>query len=288
VPPLTAAAREALAAALRAARFEVIPLGGVEARAGHLPRGTKVTVTCSPARGIEATLRHAELLAQGGLRVVPHISARLVRDTAHLRDILQRVDALGVRDLFVIGGDAKAAVGAFDSALALLRAMAELGHACEEIGVAAYPEQHPLIDEAALRRALAAKQRYATYMVTQICFDAQTITRWLAQMRGQGIVLPAYVGLPGVVEAAHLLRISLKIGVGTSLRFLSRNAGMATALLRGNYRPTALLDDLAPSFGDAALGLRGLHINTFNRVENALRWRQEMLDHLDILLYSVQ
>src|SRR3989440_12095548 len=88
--------KAALARALAHPRFEVVPLPGVEEQARHLPRGAEVTVTCSPTRGIDRTLRRAEQLAGQGLQVVPHISARLVVDTAHLKDIVQRLDVLGL------------------------------------------------------------------------------------------------------------------------------------------------------------------------------------------------
>lgn len=275
---MTVACKEALVEALAHPRFEVIPIKGAEEQAGHLPHGAKVTVTCSPARGIEHTLWHAEQLARQGLRVVPHISARLVADRAHLRDILRRLAALNLREIFVVGGDAKQPVGSFSSALDLLRAMTDLGHNLDQVGVTAYPEHHPFIDDATLRRVLADKQQFATYMVTQICFDPDVITQWLAGARQQGITMPVYIGVPGVVDRAHLLRISMKIGVGTSARFLSKHAGLAAKLLMpGSYRPTELVERLAPYFGDTRYNIQGLHINTFNQVESSEKWRQEMM-----------
>ncbi|HWI45273.1 MAG TPA: hypothetical protein VNT12_03800, partial [Rubrobacter sp.] len=50
--------RDALAEALRRPRYEVIPLGGVEkAIVEHVPNSIKLTVTASPKKGIEETLR---------------------------------------------------------------------------------------------------------------------------------------------------------------------------------------------------------------------------------------
>lgn len=274
-------ANAALIEAWAAPRFEVIPLAGVEEQAGYLPRGRTVTVTCSPARGIEYTLAHVERLSELRLRVVPHLSARLVSGEAQLREILRRLEGLGLREVFVVGGDAHEPRGPYPGALDLLRAMAENEHSLNEIGVAAYPERHPLIDDATLWQALASKQPYATYMVTQICFDAPTIIRWLEAARGQGITLPVYIGIPGVVDSARLLRVAMKIGVGDSMRFLSKHVGVAARLLRpGHYRPDELVAGLAPYFGDPAYGLRGLHVNTFNQVERTEQWRRQMLHRL--------
>jgi methylenetetrahydrofolate reductase (NADPH) len=205
----------------------------------------------------------------------------LIGDEEELRAVVRRLDSLGVREIFVIGGDAKEPRGPYACALDLLRALARLPSRFESIGVAAYPEHHPLVGDETMLHALLEKQAHAGYMVTQICFDPTTITDWLREARQRGIKLPVYVGVPGALDTAKLLRISMKIGVGESVRFLSKQAGLATRLasLRG-YRPDRLLEALAPSFTDPVLDIRGLHLNTFNQVEGTERWRQEMLRRL--------
>ena len=86
-------------------RYEVFPAGGVEdAVAQWIPAGMTVTVTASPTKGLDATLGLTERLAGLGYHVVPHVSARLVRDGAHLADIVARLTACGVDDVFVPGG----------------------------------------------------------------------------------------------------------------------------------------------------------------------------------------
>ncbi len=227
---------ESLVGALAHPRFKVIPVKGVEDQVRHLPPGATVTVTCSPVRGIEHTLQCAERLAERGLRVVPHISARLVVDEAHLRGIVRRLAALGLREIFVVGGDVKEPTGSFTGAVELLQALADLDHNLAEIGVTAYPERHPFIDHPTLRRALADKQRFATYMVTQICFDPDVIAQWLADVRREGIGSPVYIGLPGVIDRTKLLGISMKIGVGDSARFVFKHMTWR----RGSSCPAAI------------------------------------------------
>ena len=150
--------KETLGEVLARPRYEVFPAKGAEEElAGYLPKEAKVTVTCSPTRGIDNTLLLAERLVERGLQVVPHISARLVADEAHLEEIVQRLDDLDVKEIFVIGGDAKEPVGPFSGAFELLCAMADMGHDFEHIGIAGYPEGHPVIDDDTLRRALRDK-----------------------------------------------------------------------------------------------------------------------------------
>ncbi len=92
---------------LQSPRYEVFPAASIEqAVVDWVPRELTVTVTASPAKGLAATLDLTERLAGHGYRVVPHLSARLVRDDAHLADIVARLTGCGVDDVFVPAGDA--------------------------------------------------------------------------------------------------------------------------------------------------------------------------------------
>ena len=273
------ARNEALVEALAQPRFELIPMEGAIERAALLPEGAKVTVTCSPTRGIESTLLLGETLLERGFRIVPHIAARLVADRAHLDEIVRRLDDLGVREIFVIGGDAKKPVGPFSSAVELLSAMADSGHDFEHVGIGGYPETHPNIDDETLRQTLLDKRPFATYIVSQMCFDPDAILNWVADIRRRGIGLPVYIGLPGVVERKKLLQISLKIGVGDSARFLTKHTQVLTRFLKpGGYSPDELVKNLAPFVEDQDYNLAGFHIYTFNQVESTEEWRRQVLD----------
>jgi len=275
---MSEATNEALVEALAQPRFELIPMEGAIEWAAHLPEGAKVTVTCSPTQGIESTLLFGEELLARGFRIVPHIAARLVADRAHLEEIVRRLDDLGVREVFVIGGDAKKPVGPFSGAFELLSAMADSGHDFEHVGVGGYPEGHPIIDDGTLRRALLDKRPFATYVVSQMCFDPGAILDWVADIRQQGIGLPVYIGLPGVVERKKLLQISLKIGVGDSARFLTKHTNLVKRFLKpGGYSPDELVKELAPYVGDQDYKIAGFHIYTFNQVENTEKWRRRIL-----------
>ena len=259
-------------------RYEIVPVGGARGQIAHLPAGAEVSVTCSPTLGIGSTLELAEELHGRGFRVVPHLAARLIEGEDHLREVLRRLEGGGLRDVFVVGGDSKSPAGPFASGLELLEAMARLGSGIARVGVPAYPEGHPLVSKGELMRALLAKQPFASYAVTQICFDPGTILAWLSEARASGIDLPVYAGVPGVVDRRKLLRISLRIGLGDSARFLRKQTGLAARLLspRG-YSPDALIEGLYPYVGDPEYGLRGFHINTFNHVKETEEWRRRML-----------
>jgi methylenetetrahydrofolate reductase (NADPH) len=274
--------RRALGSALSSACLEIIPLKGIEKKIDFIPAGTEVAITCSPDKGIPATLDLTRQLAGRGFELVPHVAARMVEDEQHLRDILVQMAELEIDRLFVVGGDAEQPVGCFDSSLQLLEAMEGIDHGIEKIGVGAYPEGHPLIDQASLFRFLQEKQSFASYMVTQMCFDPVVIVSWLRTMRCEGIELPALIGVPGVADRLKLFRIALKIGVGQSARFLKSNLKLVGKMVTpGRYRPDELLIDLAPSMDDADIGIAGVHIYTFNQLETTEEWRMGMITSLE-------
>lgn len=251
-------------------RFEILPLPEAAEEALSLPADGTVTVTCSPSRGLEATLALTEELAAAGWPTVPHLAARQIHDEVALKDVVRRLEAAGVSEVFVVGGDLPSPVGDFDSGLALLEALAELGADFDRVGVPAYPEGHPHMDEATILAVLRAKQPYADYLVTQLSFDPAAIVGWLRTARRAGVSLPAYVGLPGVVDRVRLARIAVRIGVGDSVRFLTRHRGLGRRLGRRTL-PDELVGGLAAQLvpDDHVVGV---HLYTFNRVGPTAAW----------------
>ena len=258
---------------LVAPRFEVIPVSGVEERVSELAPGSTVTITASPHHGIERTLEASERLQALGYRVVPHLAARMVGGAAHLEEIVERLRAANIREAFVIGGDASPSPGAFNAAGDLLEALASRPHSLVRIGVAGYPEGHPSVSPARLLEALRRKQPTADYIVTQICFDAEALLRWIDTIREAGIDLPVVVGLPGVVERRKLAEISLKTGVGASLRYLTRHGREVATLARTRrYDPSGLAFAVAAHLDDPGVRIEGVHLFTFNRIEASQAW----------------
>jgi methylenetetrahydrofolate reductase (NADPH) len=280
---LSDAQAAALARLLQAPTFELIPLRNAIDQAARLPAGATVSVTASPAKGIEATIALCEDLQRHGFRAVPHVSARMIRDRAHLVDLIAWLEGAGVDRAFVVGGDAKEP-GAYPDGLALLREMAEIGHPLGEIGIPGYPQGHPFIADGPLLAALRAKAPFATYVTTQLCFDPGAIGRWVAERRAEGIVLPVHLGVPGVAEPQKLLAIAARIGVADTHRFLVKNVRFVTRLVRsgGFYRPDGLLESVAPLVADPAAQVVDLHLYTFNAVEATEGWRRAYRERLRV------
>jgi methylenetetrahydrofolate reductase (NADPH) len=271
-------AQEKLAGLLRRPRYEVLPLPGIEDElVQHVPTDVKVTVTSSPRRGLEATLRLAEEVSRRGFAVVPHIAARLVADEEHLGEIVDRLAEIGIREIFVIAGDLQAPAGKFAGAYDLLVAIADLEHGFDEIGISGYPESHPFISDETTIQTMFDKAPHASYIVSQLCLDPAVITWWIGAVRERGVALPIYIGIPGVTGRRKLLRIATKIGVGESAQFLKKRGGVMTRLLlRGSVGPAYLVEGLGPDLEKIA----GFHVYTFNQLRETERWRLKALERL--------
>jgi len=270
-----------LAELLAHPRYEVIPLAGAEeAVLEHVPTEVKVTVTTSPRKGLEPTLDLVEKVAAHGYTVVPHLAARHVRDTGHLAELVERLRATGATDVLVLAGDAEEPAGEFDGSLPLLQALAELGQPFQDVGITGYPESHAFISDGATIKSMFAKEEFATYIVSQICFDPKVTAAWVAAVWQRGTHLPIHIGLPGPVPRSKLLRVSARIGVGDSLRFLRTHRGWLGRTFRGAFDPGPLVEGLEQSLDRPRPNVAGFHLFTFNDLERTEGWRQRELGRL--------
>jgi methylenetetrahydrofolate reductase (NADPH) len=274
--------RQGLIAFLRAPRYEVLPTEDAEGLVvAHVPREVTVTITASPRRGIDATIALAERLTGQGYQVVPHVSARLIRHQAHLDDVLARVAALGRSEVFIVAGDAKEPAGDFPDSVSLLAAINAQPHGLHAIGVSGYPERHSFIEDDLTIQAMWDKRRFATYIVSNLCFDPRIVKKWVARVRRRGVELPIHVGLAGVADPAKLLRVSTRIGVADSARFLRGHSNWFMRMMQpGGYDPERFAMGLLPDLAAPERKVAGLHFFTFNEIEATERWRQEALARL--------
>tara|TARA_B100001559_G_scaffold283096_1_gene257574 strand:+ start:3175 stop:4032 length:858 start_codon:yes stop_codon:yes gene_type:complete len=267
---------------LQKSYMEIIPVPGIEDKLDSLPSDMYLAVTCSPTKGVDETLELSEKLIERGFKVTPHIASKCVSGEKHLETIIKKLDELGIESIFVPGGDRPEPMGDFNNALDLLKALKKLGHNLNKIGMAAHPEGHPDVSDEILMEALEEKKDLADFIVTQMCFDAEILNDWMNQIQKKGIELPVWVGLPGVIERGRLLKTSLRIGVGDSLRFLRKKSQVATELMKSSiYNPDDLVRDITEQIDINDSKLAGYHIYCFNQIETTEKWRTERISALN-------
>ncbi|ELZ32571.1 5,10-methylenetetrahydrofolate reductase [Halogeometricum pallidum JCM 14848] len=264
-------------------RFELMPFESFDEEITHLPEGATIAITTSPQLGIDRTVEKTEMAVERGYEAVPHVAARYVEDQEHLEEIARRLTEAGVTDIFVPGGDREEPAGEFESAYDLLTALDRTEYEFEEVGITGYPEGHAFLDDETLWESMARKEPYATYIVTQLCYDPETVLEWISEVRDRGVDLPVAVGIPGVMKYKRLLEISQKVGVGDSIQFLKKTTGIFGFIRqligsRGTYKPDKLIDGLAPYVPNEAYNIRGVHIYAFNQTADLESWRLERLE----------
>jgi len=265
-----------------AMRYELIPLKSLDQAVADLPPGAPVSVTCSPAKGIAATQELTLQIKAKGHDVVPHFAARLVEGPEHAARLAAWVRAHAIREVFIIGGDAETPPH-YHYALPFMRDFLAAGPGCATIGFGAYPDGHATIASHDLSEAIHSKERLIRehgmepLASTQMCFDAAAIRSWLQAERARGFGAPINLGLPGVVDRARLMSMGLRLGIGQSMRYLSKNRASVTRMFApGGFDPTRLLAELADDA--ATLGISGIHSFTFNSTADTRQWATAILE----------
>lgn len=266
-----------------AMHYEIVPMKSIDQAMADLPAGADVSVTCSPAKGISVTQEYTEQLMADGFHAVPHFAARMVESEEHVEQLATWLREKEIREIFVIAGDAPEPLGPYEGVVAFLTDLLKHETGLTKVGIAAYPDGHALISDEIITDALHTKQAMLAkagiegVASTQMCFDEDKIRTWLEGERANGFTLPIRLGIPGVVDRARLMRMGTRLGIGTSMRYLSKNKSTVMKLMApGGFDPTDMVGELA---GDAErLGIEGLHSFTFNAVAETLQWQQAILD----------
>jgi methylenetetrahydrofolate reductase (NADPH) len=251
----------------------------VESFKAILPAGTKVNVTFLPGTNYLDTVATAARLKAEGMVPVPHIAARSIPDLAALETYLKRLQSEALVDqALVIGGGVSRPVGRFDSSVQLLETGLFEKYGIRKIGIAGHPEGTPDIPPAEVDKALTQKAAYAhatgaeMYLVTQFCFEAAPVIRWIERLRAIGIRLPVSIGVPGPASIKTLLRFAQECGIGPSMRVVTRQAKNVAKLLTVQT-PDSLLAGLAEfQAADPERQLRGIHLYPFGGFAKTCAW----------------
>jgi methylenetetrahydrofolate reductase (NADPH) len=252
--------------AVASVRLEVVPSADLltQLPAAFEPTGS-VSVTCLPHHGPARTVQASVNLARLGYRTVPHLAARSITGEAELHSLLLQLQQAGVSELFLVAGDRRTPAGPY-SWIGQLREAVNAYSPDFSIGIAGYPEGHPQLSQEQLSSSLLSKAPLASSMVTQMCFSAEAISRYLRTIRRRGIQLPVWVGVPGPVSVRKLVSLGARLGVGRSLK-LARGTGMAGALWRRDdflsYDSGRLIREVHQELAGDPL-FAGFHVYTFN------------------------
>ncbi|MAB18136.1 MAG: metFprotein [SAR116 cluster bacterium] len=252
--------------------IEVTPTGAtkIESFRDCLSPGTTVNVTFLPGTDPAETISVAERLHNDGMRPVPHLAARSLRDADQLDELLAAFTSrCGVEEVLCIGGGVDKPVGAFDATIQVLETGLIQKHGIRSVGVAGHPEGSPDITDEEIAAALAAKNALAArdglnlYIETQFCFEADIVLDWERRVRAAGNTLPIRIGIPGPATIKTLFRFAQISGIGPSMRFVAKQAKNVAKLMTVQS-PHMLITGLAEGMAaDDACLIRHFHYYPF-------------------------
>ena len=252
--------------------IEVTPTGAtkIESFRDCLSPGTTVNVTFLPGTDPAETIAVAERLHNDGMRPVPHLADRSLRDADQLDELLAAFTSrCGVEEVLCIGGGVDKPVGAFDATIQVLETGLIQKHGICSVGVAGHPEGSPDITDEEIAAALAAKNALAArdglnlYIETQFCFEADIVLDWERRVRAAGNTLPIRIGIPGPATIKTLFRFAQISGIGPSMRFVAKQAKNVAKLMTVQS-PHMLITGLAEGMAaDDACLIRHFHYYPF-------------------------
>ena len=252
--------------------IEVTPTGAtkIESFRDCLDPGTTVNVTFLPGTDPADTIAVCERLHNDGMRPVPHLAARSLRDADQLDELLSAYTArCGLEEVLCIGGGVDSPVGGFDATMQVLQTGLIQKHGIRHIGVAGHPEGSPDISNDEIAEALDAKNALAKaeglnlYIETQFCFEADIVLEWEKRVRAAGNALPIRIGIPGPATIKTLFRFAQISGIGPSMRFISKQAKNVAKLMTVQS-PHLLLTGLAEGMvADKECLIRHFHYYPF-------------------------
>ena len=104
----------------------------------------------------------------------------------------------------------------------------------------------------------------------------------MGAVRERGTTLPIWVGVPGIVDNARLVRVSMKIGLGESARFLRAHRAWLRRLMTRTFSPEPLMRALESLWENPDANVPGLHVFTFNELERTERWRRTAIERFPV------
>ena len=216
-----------------------------------LPGNTTIYIAHIDGTRFDDMISTAVRLRAEGFCIMPHITARTVRDADHLDTIVKRYryEADVDRALLLAGGLDRP-VGEYHSSVQLLRTGIFDQCGFTDLHVAGHPEGNVDIDrkgqtinvDAALleKQSLSKVTDVQMAVVTQFAFASAPVVDWLERIRNLGITMPVHIGLAGPTKLQTLIKFAVSCGVGSSIRVLQRQARNVSKLLQP-FEPNELI-----------------------------------------------
>lgn len=256
------------------------------AKIGLLHPDSHIAITTIQAEdaelfGNDTTMLRVEDAARAGYtNLIPHIAARSTQSEGHLDELLGRAKEAGVKEIFVVGGDAEYDTNLqFPDGLSLLETMAAQGRWFESVGVGGYPVGHKyeavtakLDDDLRAKAEILGSLTRDAYVETEYRFKPEEVVEWMRRLQMLEIELPVQIGLLGKVGpktafgAAKLMRG----GILEARRYMKHMGLNEANILAGKHVDMGIEVASGVAASELSGRLRGFTFNTIGAVEKTL------------------
>lgn len=243
-----------------------------------IPAGARVYITDIGTHDTAGMALGCRRLKELDLIAVPHIAARRLVNHADLEDRVKRYADAGVEDIMVIGGSPERIAGDITSTMEVLATGLFDANGIKEIGIAGHPEGSPDFSDEVALSALRLKKQFAERsdanlrIVTQFGFDADGFINWADGLSKYDIDLPVHLGVAGPAKITTLIKYAALCGVGNSLNFLKKRAGILTTLAT-SHSPEAVVGPIeAHVMAADKTAICGIHAFPFGGMKKTAEW----------------
>jgi len=256
----------------------------LQAYPDFIPEGTCIYVAHVPGSEITDVVDMAGRLRELGYEPVPHVVPRRLRSQSELESALEGLRDRNIDHILMIAGDVPTAEGPFTSTLDIIGTGILEKFGFKTLGVSGHPEGNAVIDDKTLREALDEKARFAAessldvHIVTQFGFDNTTIPRWEKEISERGITLPIHVGMAGPTTLKRLIDLSVRCGVGASLRMLTRRTSAVANMLKVSGPDRMITAYAAYIKNNPATRVERAHFFALGGVEKTARWANAVVE----------
>lgn len=245
---------------------------------GLLPKDSPLFLTALPARPTSELEAAAAAARSNGLTPIPHLSARHFATydevDRHLRNLRSNA---AIDQIMLVGGDIATPRGEVADALGVIESGALERNGISRVHLPGFPDGHPHVDEDQLETSLVTKlaalqQRgIDSEIVTQFCFDAAPILRWLDKLRGRGVHAPVRVGLAGPTTLLKWIAYARRCGVKASAEALAARSGLVRHAFRP-MTPDTIIRTLAEAAANGRIENARPHLFAFGGIEETVNW----------------
>lgn len=243
-----------------------------------IPEGTPINIAFLGNETHDQRVNAARIIRDSGWEPVPIISSRRLKSTED-RDALlsQLLSAAAPKRFILVGGDPSTPAGPYRDSIDLLNSNILADFGIRNVGIVAYPEGHPKIEDDRLWAAFEHKISFlkergcAVEITTQFGFDPDAIVAWIERIRLAGVLAPVRIGAPGPASVTTLLRFARQFGVLSSAKVVGRY-GFSLGDLASKATADRFMTRLLAGLETVQAGAVGLHIYPFGGIAAAVDW----------------